>query len=150
MSIATTIETATAGLVVEVPEAFTHVDNSFETASWHDVLEIQPGTYPVEWVNINGKPWNPSPDAVTPGYLANTGPYYARVRLSAVVRHRHREARLLGETRSHDTDPDEPTTYTLNVYAYSASDGSTALSTRVDDRNVPAAFFRTVSGGSDD
>ncbi|MDN5893946.1 MAG: hypothetical protein L0H93_07955 [Nocardioides sp.] len=109
--------------VIEIPHACEHVDASFPTASWFDVLEIQPGQYPIEWTNIGGDTWNPEPKAVTPGFLANTGPYYARVRLDAILRNNHRSNRLLGEERSVDTYPDEPTTHTLSTYAYLVEHG---------------------------
>lgn len=130
--------------VIEVTEAFEYVDNGFETASWCDVYEIQPGRYEVEWTNSNGTPWNPDPEAVTHGYIANIGPYYAKAHLDAILRRTHRVNRLLTESRAVDTHPDEPTTHTWSTYAYNVKDGEPAITRWIDGKRVVQAVYRAT------
>lgn len=108
----------TAMLVFDKPT--TYVDRTLATASWRDEYEILTGAYPFEWVNINHKPWNANPEACTPGFVGNTGPYYGLVRVEAMLKQEYREARLLSECRSTTTlhNIPKPKTLVTSVYAY--------------------------------
>lgn len=131
-------------LVVEVAESFEYVDSDLPTASWYDTYEIRPGVYPVEWVNINGTRWNPDPAAKTPGYLANTGPYYAKVTYSAIHRKSYRESRLLSEVRGSHVAVNDVTTVVRTAYAYTARAGEAAMYGIENGARVPRAVFREV------
>lgn len=108
----------TAVLVFDEPTSWT--DRSLPTASWWDRYEIQPGAYAFEWVNINGSAWNADPEAITNGYIANIGPYYAKVTVDARLVETYRVNRLLGELRADQRTVESAPTYLLSksVYAY--------------------------------
>ena len=107
----------TCVLVFDEPTSYT--DRSLPTASWWDRYLIQPGAYAFEWVNINATPWNADPEAITNGYIANIGPYYAKVTVDAQLVMEYRVARLLGESRGATKTVDAPvTTISRSVYAY--------------------------------
>lgn len=104
--------------VLVFDEPVEYVDRNLATASWWDKYQIQPGTYPFRWVNINGSTWNPDPEVHTPGFIANVGPYYAHVVLEVRLVESYRENRLLREVTSERRTHDEATTITRSLYAY--------------------------------
>lgn len=112
------IHPATAALVFEHPTEW--VDRSLSTASWWDKYEIQVGMYAFEWVTIEGKPWNSNPDAHTPGFIANIGPYYGMVTVDTFLKESYRVNRLLTESNSvHETfDETRPMRMRRMTYAY--------------------------------
>lgn len=83
-----TLAKPTAALVIEERTEWT--DRNLATASWFDVYELEVGIYPFEWVNINHTPWNADLSVATPGYVGNTGPYYAKVRIPARLTREYR------------------------------------------------------------
>lgn len=103
-------------LVIDKP--YEYVDTSLPTASWWDRYTVQPGTYDVRLTNISGTTWNPDPDVVTPGFIANTGPYYAEVEFDVVLEETHRVNRLLQHSTAHTEERHERTTIRRNIYAY--------------------------------
>lgn len=109
---------ATCAVIFDAPTEY--VDATLATASWFDVYEIQPGIYPLEWVNINYTPWNADPEAITSGFIANTGPYYAQVTLDAKLVREHRESRVGVAHSTEDRYHHEAvvTTIKRSVYAY--------------------------------
>lgn len=113
-----TIAKPTCAVVFDAPTRY--VDRNLATASWFDVYEIQPGMYPLEWVNLGGVPWNADPEAKTPGFIANTGPYYAQATLNVRLVRTYRVNRLFTASSVEDTaTPDAPiTTIKRDVYAY--------------------------------
>lgn len=108
----------TAQVTFDAPTEY--VDRSLPTASWWDKYEIQPGSYAFEWVTINHTPWNSDPDRVTPGYIANIGPYYGLVTLQARMVEEYRVNRLLSESRAQHEVMCDPPIQTIKraVYAY--------------------------------
>jgi hypothetical protein len=118
MSSAIATATPTAALVFDEPTEF--VDRSLPTASWWDRYEILPGRYEFEWVNTGGAPWNPDPEVVTPGFIANIGPYYGKVTVQARLLEEYRVSSLLGYQVAGSDIHVEPEVRTLTrtVYAY--------------------------------
>lgn len=118
-----TITTAapTCAVVFDAPTEY--VDRGLATASWWDKYEILSGTYLFEWVDLDYRPWNADPERVTPGFIANIGPYYAQVTLWARLLEEYRVNQLLTASsaahRVHE-DPRE-VTLTRSVYAYQMS-----------------------------
>lgn len=113
-----TIAPPTAALVFTTPTKY--VDRSLATASWTDTYEILVGAYPFAWVNLDYTPWNPDPEVKTNGFLANVGPYYAQVRVQAVLKEEYRVNRLFTASSASTTVHDEAQVQTLTrtVYAY--------------------------------
>ncbi len=86
------------------------VERSAETACNFDTFEIQPGTYPVEWVDRNYQPIRPGQDAE-----------YALIRCAAIHTRSYYVSQGFGVVLGvKDERPMTPTTYTINMYAYSA------------------------------
>jgi hypothetical protein len=114
----TTLAAPTARLEIARPTDWT--DRSLATASWWDQYTLLPGSYPFEWINLSGTPWNPDPDVHTSGFIANTGPYYGRVRIDALLTAEYREARLLQHMSSELKQHHMPkqTVLSQTVYAY--------------------------------
>jgi len=108
----------TSAVIFDEPTEY--VDRTLATASWWDKYEIQPGVYPLEWVDIDYRPWNPNPEARSPGFIANVGPYYALVVLKARLLEEYRVNRLFTASsvdhKLHDESP--VVTLTRSVYAY--------------------------------
>lgn len=109
-------------LVVTVDEPTTFIDRSLPTASWWDEYEIQPGTYYVEFTNIDGTRYVPG--KVQSGFVRPIAAYYAVVRYDAVLVRSYREARLLGEVRAEAKAVCEVTTLTQRNYAYTVAMGA--------------------------
>jgi hypothetical protein len=109
--------------VLDVPEA-AECTRRMETACNYRSYTITPGCYPVEPVNLDGSKWNSDPAVRTPGYIANTGPYYAVVTVDATCTHVHVENRLLDASSVQDTYPNKPDTVSESVYAYLVKDGA--------------------------
>lgn len=59
-----------------------------------------------------------------PGFIANTGPYYAKVTVNATHTHKHIVNRLFTASSSEDTYPNEQATITVSTYAYAVHDGA--------------------------
>lgn len=124
------------GAEVIVTEPGTYVDRSLPTASWWDKYTIEPGTYPIEYVNIDYRPWNPDPDVCTPGFIANTGPYYAIARVKARRIESYRENRLLHLTQAEHTQHDTEATVTVCLYAYEIERARGTVRTVLDRTGV--------------
>ena len=105
-------------LVWRVTEPFTWHDRGLATASWWDEYEILPGDYPLEWVNLSYRPWNPDPSVPTSGYVANVGPYYAGAKADVVQTVSYRESRILSEVRPTTERPNSKGTRSFHCYAY--------------------------------
>lgn len=113
-----TLAKPTAALVIEAPTEYR--DQNYETASWFDEFVLEPGVYPFEWVNINHTPWNADDTVATPGYVGNVGPYYAKVKVAAILTREYRVSRLftassVTDERFHHGPRRE---LTRSVYAY--------------------------------
>lgn len=106
-------------------------DRTLATASWWDRYSISRGAYPVALTNIDGQPWNANPDACTPGYLANIGPYYAKFEVSAVLVESYRENRLMNAVSAKTTQHFSPQILTLTVYAYQLERGKRHFGGRI-------------------
>lgn len=133
---------ATAMLVFDEPTTF--VDRSLPTASWWDKYEVQPGAYAFEWVTANGYPWNPDPEAITGGFIANVGPQWARVTVRARLVEEYRVNRLLSESRAdHRLLDEEPvvmlsrTVYPWQVPGSPKGDGKVVLKEFLGGRVEP-------------
>lgn len=111
-----TIAKPTVQVVFDEPTEW--VDRSLPTASWWDKYVIQPGAYPLEWVNINHSLWNADPEAITPGYIANIGPYYAACTMRARLIESYRENRLLQHVTAQYLEHDAERELVASVYAY--------------------------------
>lgn len=99
----------TAVLVVE---AGRYVDRSLPTASWFDEYDLEAGEYPIEYVDLEGRPVDPTVRR----------PYYARVKVPAILRRSYRVNRLFTASSVQDEYPDTPATVTLSCYAYEVAD----------------------------
>lgn len=106
----------TCVVVFDTPTEY--VDRSLPTASWWDKYEIQPGVYPLEWVDIDYRPWEP--DVIPPGYVANPGPYYALARFDVRLVESYRVNRLLAASSAEHRIHDDAavTQIVRTVYAY--------------------------------
>lgn len=94
-----------------------YVDRTLQTASWYDVHELQPGTYPVELADSN---WVRTPYA--------TDPYYASLRVPTLLLQEYRVNRLFTASSSSTTYPNTPDTVTFTLYGYQLADGLTVVS----------------------
>lgn len=104
-----------------IPAEYEYTDRSLQRASDYVVYRILSGTYPVRLTNISGSDWNPDPDVHTPGFIANTGPYYAVVQVNAIKLHTYYESQLFTAIKGEHKDMHEETTYRLTWYAYEIS-----------------------------
>uniref|UniRef100_UPI003F498CC1 hypothetical protein n=1 Tax=Amycolatopsis sp. CA-096443 TaxID=3239919 RepID=UPI003F498CC1 len=109
--------------VLDVPAPTRHRQTMATASNYHE-YEIDPGRYPVRMTNIDGTPWQPDPNTLTPGFIANTGPYYAEIEVTATHTRSYYVNRLLTASSVSDTPLNEPTTLTVSVYAYLVQDGA--------------------------
>ncbi len=98
-------------LVYRVTEAY-ETNRKWETASNYTRYEVQPGDYPVMWVNIHHQL-----------VAEDQGAYYGLVVVDAIERQRHYVNRVFGASSSHDEYPDRATTLTNHTYSYALTPG---------------------------
>jgi hypothetical protein len=84
---------------------------------------IQPGTYPIKFTNISGSEW--TPEGITPGYIANIGPYYAEIRMDTTQQNQRSVNRIGAHSRAKFADLEgRPGTLTARPYAYEVRPGA--------------------------
>lgn len=101
-----------------ITEPYEHIDRTLATASWYDRMTVKPGRYPVRLTNIDYRRWNADRAAKTPGFIANTGPYYALVTVDVTVTEEFRVNRLLNHESAETTRPHRDCVHTFSTYAY--------------------------------
>lgn len=109
--------------VYVVTEDYEFVDRGLQRASDWIRYTIKAGTYPIQWQNTGGGKWNPDPSVATPGFIANTGPYYAVCVTDAVMVESYYENQLFSEIRGHREDHNETTTRYMRWYGYEIKSG---------------------------
>lgn len=101
-----------------------YLKNDYATASWWTRHIIPAGTYDLELVNLGGSPWVEG--KVTPGFIADIGPYYARVAIETTEVESYFVNRLFtASSVDHKTDTAVASTTHLSLYAYEVKDGMT-------------------------
>ena len=93
-----------------VDEGSIYVDRNLATASWWEKYRLVGGTYPVEYVTIDHRPVN----------VAEGGrPYYAIVRVPAVMIESYYVSRLFNASSAHhETGLEKESVRIFEVYAY--------------------------------
>ena len=85
-----------------------YVDRTLQTASWWDRYELLPGSYAVEYVDTQYRPIG--------------RPYYAVVKVKAILKESYRVNRLFTASSSELTFPEQETTHSFVLYAYQLQD----------------------------
>jgi hypothetical protein len=90
---------------VTISEAY-EVTQTWETASNYTLHEVQPGTYDVMITTDSGTTW-------------------VLVKVDTIVKRHHYVNRVFSASSSHDETPNEPGTYTFQMYDYSVAEAAT-------------------------